>query len=134
MAQLLQAGIRHCGTSVALWAREHLMVGIILCVFMSQTLIATSSQEAESSQSPKNRSRLFPTKHSFGPVYLIKQLKRQLAILWGRSNSAIAFSLLGYKDNVFMSQLLQPVLVNDLETSDGVRHPRISGGTSGLTK
>ena len=39
MAQLLQAGIRHCGTSVALWVRGYLMVGITLCVFMSQTLL-----------------------------------------------------------------------------------------------
>lgn len=32
-----------------------------------------------------------------------------------------------------MSQLLQPMLVGGLETSDGVRHSRTSGGTSGLT-
>lgn len=38
MAQLLQAGIRHCGTSVALWVRGHLTVGITVSVFLSQTL------------------------------------------------------------------------------------------------
>lgn len=33
-----------------------------------------------------------------------------------------------------MSQIQQLVLAGDLETSDGVRHPKKSGGTSGLTK
>lgn len=130
MAQHLQAGISHCGTSVALWMRGHFMIRIILCVFMSQTSVATSSQEL--SWNPQNRSKLLPIKLNFGPMFLIKQLKRQLANSSGRSHSALAFSLLGYKGNVFMSQLLQPVFVGDLETSDG--HPKISGGTSGLPK
>lgn len=53
--------------------------------------------------------------------------------MWGRSHSGLAFSLLGYKGNVFVSQLRQPMLIGGLETSDGVRHPRTSSGTSGLT-
>lgn len=64
----------------------------------------------------------------------MKQLRRQLGVLWGTSHSALGFSLLGYKGDESMSQLLQLVRVGDVETNDGVRHPRNSGGTSGLTK
>lgn len=64
----------------------------------------------------------------------MKQLRRQLGVLWGTSYSALGFSLLGYKGDESMSQLLQLVRVGDVETRGGVRHPRNSGGTSGSKK
>lgn len=105
-----------------------------VCTCDSDSFTATSSQEAKSTQSPQNLPRSLPTKHSFGPAYLMKQLGGQLGVLWGRSHSVPDFSLQGYERDVSMSQILLLVLVGDLETSDGVRHPKSSGGISGFTK
>lgn len=105
-----------------------------VCTHGSDSFIATSSQEVKSTQSPPNLPRLLPTKHGFGPSYLMKQLGRQLEVLWGRSHSVPDFSLQGYKGDVSMSQMLLLVLVGDLKTSDGLRHPKNSGGISRFTK
>lgn len=64
----------------------------------------------------------------------MKQLRRQLDTLWGRSHSVLDFSLQGYEGDCVHEPATTAGDAGDLESSDGVRHPKNSGGTSGFTK
>lgn len=64
----------------------------------------------------------------------MKHLRRQLEILWGRSHSVLAFGLQGYEGDCVHEPATAAGDAGDLESSDGVRHPTNSVGTSGFTK
>jgi len=71
MAQLLQADIRHCGTSAALWVRGHLMVGITRCVFKSQRLFCCNliSRGWVIPKSPESIQTVHSKMHSWTSVF-----------------------------------------------------------------
>lgn len=127
--------VEDTGTSVGLRARGHLMVGITLLVFRSLILFRCNlisrgwiiPKLSELIQTVPNKMQLWSSVFN-------KTVEKAAGNSVGQSPFNLAFRLLGYKGKVLMSQLLQPALIGDLERSGGVKHPRISGGTSGLTK